>query len=304
LKKFTNYKQADHKDCGPTCLKIIAKHYGKTIHIQELRDFSETTREGSNLLFLSEAAEKIGFRTLGIKLSLERLDEVPLPAVLHWNKDHYVVLYKIKKRTYYISDPAFGLIEYNKQEFLKFWIGNNADDTTQERIPLLLELTPKFFQSEFDKEDNKGLGFGMLAQYVLRYKSFLVQLSIGLLASSLLQLIFPFLTQSIVDVGIQNQNIHFIYLILFAQLFLFAGRTGLELIRSWILLHLSTRINISLISDFFIKLMNLPISFFDVRMTGDIMQRINDHRRIERILTTSSLNVLFSLINMVIMGGV
>ncbi|MDR7209345.1 peptidase domain-containing ABC transporter [Flavobacterium piscis] len=304
MKKFNHYKQADRKDCGPTCLKIIAKHYGKTIRIQELRDISETTREGSNLLYLSDAAEKIGFRTLGVKLDLERLQEAPLPCVLHWNKNHYVVLYRIKKGTYYISDPAFGLIEYNKKDFLKFWIGNNADELTQEGIALLVEATPKFFQSEFDKEDNKGLGFSMLSQYVLRYKSFLVQLSIGLLASSLLQLIFPFLTQSIVDVGIQNQNIHFIYLILFAQLFLFAGRTGLELIRSWILLHLSTRINISLISDFFIKLMNLPISFFDVRMTGDIMQRINDHRRIERILTTSSLNVLFSVINMIVMGGV
>ncbi|WP_343696411.1 peptidase domain-containing ABC transporter [Flavobacterium sp.] len=304
MKKFTNYKQADYKDCGPTCLKIIAKHYGKTINIQELRDSSETTREGSNLLFLSDAAEKIGFRTLGVKLSAERLEEAPLPCILHWNKNHYVVLYNIKKGKYYISDPAFGLIEYNKADFLKFWIGNNADDSTQEGIALLIEATPKFFQSDFDKEDNNGLGFGLLSQYVLRYKSFLIQLSVGLLASSLLQLIFPFLTQSIVDVGIQNQNIHFIYLILFAQLFLFAGRTGLELIRSWILLHLSTRINISLISDFFIKLMNLPISFFDVRMTGDIMQRINDHRRIEKILTTSSLNVLFSVINMFVMGAV
>ncbi|CAI2766274.1 peptidase domain-containing ABC transporter [Flavobacterium collinsii] len=304
MKKFTNYKQADYKDCGPTCLKIIAKHYGKTINIQELRDISETTREGSNLLFLSDAAEKIGFRTLGVKLNLERLEEAPLPCVLHWNKNHYVVLYKIKKNTYYISDPAFGLIEYNKEDFIKFWIGNNANESTQEGIALLIEATPKFFQSDFDKEDNRGLGFGLLSQYVLRYKSFLIQLSIGLLASTLLQLIFPFLTQSIVDVGIQNQNIHFIYLILFAQLFLFAGRTGLELIRSWILLHLSTRINISLISDFFIKLMNLPISFFDVRMTGDIMQRINDHHRIEKILTTSSLNVLFSTINMFVMGGV
>lgn len=304
MKKFIHYKQADFKDCGPTCLKIIAKHYGKTISIQELRDSSETTREGSNLLFLSDAAEKIGFRTLGVKLSEERLEEAPLPCILHWNKNHYVVLYKIKKGKYYISDPAFGLLEYNKQEFIKFWIGNNADEFTQEGVALLIEATPKFFQSDFDKEDHKGIGFGLLSQYVLRYKSFLVQLSIGLLASSLLQLIFPFLTQSIVDVGIQNQNIHFIYLILFAQLFLFAGRTGLELIRSWILLHLSTRINISLISDFFIKLMNLPISFFDVRMTGDIMQRINDHRRIEKILTTSSLNVLFSVINMFVMGAV
>jgi ATP-binding cassette subfamily B protein len=304
LKQFPHYLQNDSKDCGPTCLKIIAKHYGKTINIQELRNLSETTREGSNLLFLSDAAEKIGFRTLGVKLNLERLDEAPLPCVLHWNKEHYVVLYKIKKGNYFISDSGFGLIKYNQKDFIKLWIGNNADETTEEGIALLVEATPKFFQSEFDKEEKKGLGFGLLSQYVLRYKPFLMQLSIGLLASSLLQLIFPFLTQSIVDVGIQNQNIHFIYLILFAQLFLFAGRTGLELIRSWILLHLSTRINISLISDFFIKLMNLPISFFDVRMTGDIMQRINDHHRIERILTTSSLNVLFSVINMILMGGV
>ncbi len=304
MKKFPNYIQADSKDCGPTCLKIIAKHNGKTISIQALREISETTREGSNLLFLSDAAEKIGFRTLGVKLSLERLHDAPLPCILHWNKEHYVVLYDIKKNKYSISDPAFGLIEYDQKDFIKFWIGNNADNFTQEGISLLIEPSPNFFQTTFDKEEKKGMGFKKLAQYVLRYKSFLVQLSIGLMAGSLLQLIFPFLTQSIVDVGIQNQNIHFVYLMLFAQLFLFAGRTGLELIRGWIMLHLSTRINISLISDFFIKLMNLPISFFDVRMTGDIMQRINDHHRIERILTTSSLNVLFSMINMVIMGGV
>ena len=305
MKKFPNYIQADAKDCGPTCLKIIAKHYGRNLNIQQLRDYSETTREGSNLLFLSDGAERIGFRTLGVKLSLESLQEAPLPCVLHWNKEHYVVLYDIKKNKYCISDPGFGLLDYTEEEFLKFWIGNNADSNTQEGIALLLEPTPKFNQSELDDTtEKKTIGFGILYQYLWKYKSFLTQLSIGLLAGTLLQLVFPFLTQSIVDVGIQNQNLNFIYLILFAQLFLFAGRTGIELIRSWIMLHLSTRINISLISDFFIKLMSLPISFFDVRMTGDIMQRINDHRRIERILTTSSLNVIFSVLNMIVMGGV
>jgi ATP-binding cassette subfamily B protein len=304
LKTFPNYKQTESKDCGPTCLKIIAKYYGKTLNIQELRDYSETTRDGSNLLMLSDAAEKIGFRTIGVKRSMLQFDEIPLPSILHWNKNHYVVLYRIKKGIYYVSDPAIGLLEYNGTDFLKFWIGNNATKTTEEGIALLLEPTPKFYQSEFENEDKKTFGFSLLFQYIFPYKSLIIQLIIGLLAGSLLELIFPFLTQSIVDVGIQNQNIHFIYLILFAQLFLFVGKTGLELIRSWILLHLSARINISLISDFFIKLMNLPISFFDVRMTGDIMQRINDHHRIEKILTTSSLNVLFSLINMVIMGGV
>lgn len=325
-KKFPHYTQPDSKDCGATCLKIIAKHYGRTLNIQTLRELSETTREGSNLLTLSEGAEQIGFRTLGVKLSLEKLLEAPLPCILHWNKNHYVVLYKVKSHnvlkskgkketdfrhstlrplTFYISDPAFGLLEYTKEEFLKFWIGNNATGTTEEGIALLLEPTPKFHQSSnLDLEEGKTFGFKYLSKYLFRYKSFIIQLAIGLLAGSILQLIFPFLTQSIVDVGIQNQNMHFIWLVLIAQLFLFFGKTALEFIRSWILLHLSTRINISLISDFFIKLMNLPISFFDVRMTGDIMQRINDHSRIERILTTSSLSVLFSVVNMVIMGGV
>lgn len=302
--KFPNYLQTEGKDCGPTCLKIISKYYGKIIKTQTLRSLSETTRDGSNLLMLSDAAEDIDFRTIGVKRSLIQLNEVPLPCILHWNSYHYVVLYKIKKGTYYISDPAIGLIEYSQQEFLKFWIGKNAVYSIEEGIALLLEPTPKFYQSEFDNEEKNTFGFGLLFKYIFPYKSFVIQLIIGLLAGSLLELIFPFLTQSIVDVGIQNHNIHFIYLILFAQLFLFVGKTGLELIRSWILLHLSTRINISLISDFFIKLMNLPISFFDVRMTGDIMQRINDHHRIERMLTTSSLSVLFSLINMFIMGGV
>ncbi len=253
---------------------------------------------------ISDAAETIGFKTLGVKVNLDKLLEAPLPCIIHWNKNHYVVLYKIRKEIFYISDPAIGLIEYSKEEFIKFWIGNNANETTEEGIALLLEPTAKFNQTEYDKEDNKSFGFALLFKYLIPYKSYVIQLAIGLLAGSLLQLVFPFLTQSIVDVGIQNQNIHFIYLILFAQLFLFFGSTALELIRSWILLNLSTRINISLISDFFIKLMNLPISFFDVRMTGDIMQRINDHHRIERILTTSSLSILFSVINMFIMGGV
>lgn len=302
--KFPNYLQTEGKDCGPTCLKIISKFYGKIVNTQKLRELSETTREGSNLMSLSDAAESIGYRTIGVKRSTNQLNEIPFPCILHWNKVHYIVLYKIKNDKYYISDPAIGLIDYNHQEFLKFWIGNNANETTEEGIALILEPTPKFYQSEFEDDNKNTFGFGLLFKYIFPYKSFIIQLIIGLLAGSLLQLIFPFLTQSVVDIGIQNQNIHFVYMILIAQLFLFFGKTSLELIRSWTLLHLSARINISLISDFFIKLMNLPISFFDVRMTGDIMQRINDHHRIEKILTTSSLDVLFSLINMVIMGGV
>ncbi|GFZ79619.1 ABC transporter ATP-binding protein [Aquaticitalea lipolytica] len=298
-KPFPFYKQPDSKDCGATCLKIIAKYYKKIISIEQLRRLSETTRSGSNLLALSDASEEVGFRSLGVKINLEKLKEVPLPCILHWNKNHYVVLYKIRNRTYYFSDPAHGLLKYNKEEFLKHWIGNNATDQTEEGIALLLEPTAKFYNSNFDKSKH-DFGFKFLSKYLFKYKKFLWQLVIGLIAASILQLIFPFLTQSIVDVGIKNQDIHFIYLILFAQLALFVGRTAIEVIRSWILLHLSTRINISLVSDFFIKLMKLPIAFFDTRMTGDILQRINDHRRIERILTTSSLNVLFSLVNLIV----
>nr|WP_157366604.1 peptidase domain-containing ABC transporter [Aquimarina agarilytica] len=306
---FPHYRQPDSKDCGPTCIRIIAKFYGKLYPLAFLRELSETIRDGSSLLGLSEAAEHIGFRTLAIKIDSQTLVETPLPCILHWNKQHFVVLYEVKtskKGTiYYISDPAHGLLKYNEQEFLKHWIGNNATTNTNEGVALLFETTPKFYKDIIQHEtQDQRLGISFISPYLFKYKKFIVQLIIGLLAGSLLQLIFPFLTQSIVDVGIKNQDVHFIYLILFAQLFLFIGKTAVEMIRSWILLHLSTRINISLISDFFIKLMKLPIAFFDTRMTGDILQRINDHQRIEKLLTTSSLNVLFSMVNLFIFGMV
>ncbi len=301
MKQFPNFKQPDAKDCGPTCLRIISKFYGKNIPLQQVRNISETTREGSSMLGLSDAAEKLGFRSLGVQIDFKTLkEEVPFPCIVHWNKVHFVVVYKIDKTgIVYISDPSYGLITYTKDEFIKSWIGNNADENTEEGIALLLETTPIFFKNEFDEQESKT-SFSFLSKYLLKYKSLVIQLAIGLLAGSLLSLIVPFLTQSIVDVGIQNQDVNFIYLVLLAQVMLFLGKMGIDVIRSWILLHLSTRINISIISDFFIKLMKLPISFFDTRMTGDIMQRINDHHRIEQLLTNSSLNTLFSLVNLVI----
>lgn len=300
-KTFPFYKQPDAKDCGPTCLRIVSKFYGKTIPLQDIRNLSETTREGSSLLGLSDAAENLGFRSLGVQVDFNTLvEEVPLPCIVHWNKQHFVVVYKIDKTgKIYISDPSYGLITYEKEEFIKFWIGENADENTEEGIALLLETTPSFFKNEFDEQESNA-SFSFLSRYLFKYKSLVFQLAIGLLAGSIMSLILPFLTQSIVDVGIQNQDLNFIYLVLIAQVMLFLGKMGIEVIRSWILLHLSTRINISIISDFFIKLMKLPISFFDTRMTGDIMQRINDHHRIEQLLTNSSLNTLFSLVNLII----
>lgn len=301
-KTFPFYKQPDSKDCGPTCLRIIAKHYGKLISLQEIRDLSETTRVGSNLLKLSEAAEAIGFKTLGVKFNFTKLKEAPLPLIVHWNKNHFVVVYKIKDDVVYVSDPSYGLIIYTKEEFIQRWIGNNATEESKEGIALLLEITPKFKQLNWDETNKKSFRF--LFQYLFKYKGLLLQLVIGLVVGSLLQLIFPFLTQSIVDVGIQNQDIKFIYMVLIAQVMLFVGRTSVDVFRSWILLHLSTRINISLVSDFFIKLMNLPIAYFDTRMTGDIMQRINDHNRIEKLLTGSTLSTLFSMVNLLVFGAV
>ncbi|WP_421813722.1 peptidase domain-containing ABC transporter [Flagellimonas sp.] len=302
MDNFPFYKQPDSKDCGPTCLRIIAKYHGRLIALQEIRELSETTRAGSNLLKLSYAAEAIGFRSLGVKINYRQLKESPLPCIVHWNKNHFVVVYAIKRGVVYISDPSYGLITYTAKEFLERWIGNNASEETKEGIALLLEVTPKFKKLDWENTDKKSLKF--LFQYLFKYKGLLVQLCIGLLVGSLLQLIFPFLTQSIVDVGIQNQDINFIYIVLIAQLMLFIGRTSVEIFRGWILLHLSTRINISLVSDFFIKLMNLPIAYFDTRMTGDIMQRINDHNRIESLLTGSTLNTLFSFFNLLVFGAV
>ena len=303
MKKFPHYRQPGSKDCGPTSLRIVVKYYGKNMPLEEIRTLSETLRDGTTLTGLSTAAEAIGLRSLGVKISLNRLLEAPLPCIVFYNKNnHYAVLYKIKKGMFYMSDPAHGLLKYTKREFLNQWIGNDANEDTKEGIVLLLETTPEFFKDDFSVKKDKKLGLSFLRSYVFKHKKFIVQLLFGLLASSIIQLIFPFLTQSIVDVGIGNQDLQFIYIILAAQLFLFLGKISIEVIRSWILLHLSTRINIALISDFFIKLMKLPIAFFDTRMTGDLLERIKDHERIEKILTSSSLTIVFSMFNLIVFG--
>jgi ATP-binding cassette, subfamily B, bacterial len=301
---FPFYKQPDTMDCGPTCLCMVAKHYKRTISLGKIRRLSDTTRSGSSLKNIADAAEKIGFKTLGVKIDFKTLvEEVSLPCIVFWNENHFVVVHKIKKEKVYVADPAHGLLTYAKQEFIDNWIGKHANETTEEGIVLLLEPTVKLKEKEEDDvAQKKGIGF--LLQYLFGYKRFLYQLGLGLFSVSLLQLIFPFLTQSVVDIGIQNKNMHFLYLVLVGQLFVFLGRTLIEISRGWILLHLSTRINISLVSDFLIKLMKLPISFFDSKMTGDIMQRIGDHSRIEQLLTNQSLNVLFSAFNFLVFGTV
>ncbi len=302
MKKFPFYHQPDVMDCGPTCLRMIAKHYGRKISLEKLRRLSETTREGSSLQSIGDSAEHIGFRTLAVKVTYKQFAiDAPLPCVCFWNERHFVVVYRIEKGKVYIADPAHGLLTYSVKEFLENWIGKQANENTEEGIALLLEPTPSLSLVEDDDKPPKR-NFSYLYRYLFRYKRLLFQLGFGLFAVSILQLIFPFLTQSIVDIGIQNRDIHFLYLVLIGQLFVFIGRSAIEVIRSWVLLHLSARINISLVSEFLIKLMKLPISFFDVKMTGDLMQRIGDHQRIEQLLTNQSLNVLFSAFNFVVFG--
>lgn len=301
---FPFYKQLDAMDCGPSCLRMIAKYHGKSFSLQSLRDKSYITREGVSMLGISDSAEAIGFRSMGVRITFDQLKkEAPLPCIVHWNQNHFVVVYKIKetKKGYYIyvADPARGLIKFTEDEFKKSW-ANTIEDGNEKGLCLLLEPTPDFYTSKDEK--NEKSGFKFLFSYLRPYRKLIAQLILGLILGSLLQLIFPFLTQSIVDKGINTQDLNFVTLIIIAQLVLIFSRTIVEFIRSWILLHLGTRINISLISDFLIKLMKLPVSFFDTKMIGDLIQRIGDHRRIENFLTSSTLNILFSFFTLIILG--
>lgn len=306
IKKFPHYKQLDQMDCGPTCLRMIAKHYGRNYSLQRLREISGINREGVSLLGISEAAEKIGFRTTGIRITLDKLLEIELPCVLHWNQKHFVVLYKIAPKrskgwVFYISDPAKGLVEYTESEFLKHWL-STQNNGHSEGIALMISPSPDFYKQGGDPE--KGLNLTYMLGYLFKYKQLIVQLFVGLGVGSLLQLILPFLTQSVVDVGINTRNLNFVYIILIAQTMLFLGRMSVDFIRSWILLHITTRINISILTDFLIKLMKLPMSFFETKMTGDIMQRMSDQGRIQSFLTGSSLSTVFSLFNLVVFAFV
>lgn len=300
LKKFPIYLQHDNTDCGPSCLRMIAKFYGKSYDLQSLREGSFITREGVSLLGISEAAEKIGLRTKGVSITFEQLkEEAPLPLIAHWNQNHFIVVYKIKRNTVYVADPAYGLLKYTKEEFLKGWL-SSLQDNAETGVCLLLEPSAEFYQTEKDKSTPTGLGF--LYSYFFAYKKYFFQLFLSLLFGSIVQLILPFLTQSIVDTGINTHNLNFIYLALIAQMVLFISRTTVDFIRSRILIHISSRINISIISDFLAKLMRLPISFFDSKMIGDLLQRINDHDRIEHFLTSQTLNILFSIVNLLVFG--
>lgn len=300
MKSFPHFTQHDQMDCGPTCLRMIAAFYGKHYTLNEMREISFITHLGVSMLGISMAAENLGFHTIGVQISFWQLvKEARLPCIVHWNQQHFVVVYRITQKNVWIADPFAGKIKYSKEEFCHCWL-SAKEDGIDTGVALLLEPTPEFYVSKDDEEREKYNAFSFLYAYLRPYKHLIGQLLLGLLLGSMIQLMLPFLTQSIVDFGINNQNLSFIYLILIAQLMLSFSSSAVEFIRGWILLHLGTRINIALISDFLIKLMKLPMGYFDTKMTGDILQRINDHTRIQNFLTGSSLSVVFSTFNIVV----
>lgn len=311
-KPFPVFTQHDAMECGPTCLRMIMAYYGRTYSLERLREMCNICRDGVSLWGIAEAAEKLGMHTTGVEATVQQLvDEVPLPCIVHWNQQHFVVLYGIKRTkdglVFQVADPVGHRIDYTEREFVRCW-ASDTEDGQPAGIALMLEPTPDFYRDEISEDDSdskaRKRSLMFLLSYLRPYKQLIVQLFVGLVVVSLLELVLPFLTQTIVDFGISRQDLGFIYLVLIAQLMLTIGTTSVGFIQSWILLHISTRVNLSLLSDYLAKMMRLPFSYFDTRLTGDILQRIGDHNRIETFLTSTSLSLIFSLFNIVIFGAV
>ncbi|MEM6813275.1 MAG: peptidase domain-containing ABC transporter [Bacteroidota bacterium] len=293
MTKFKVFKQFDQMDCGPTCLRMVAKHYGKNISLEKLRGLSYLTREGVSLMGISHAAESIGMKSIGAKIDLDTLkNKVPLPCIIPWNGNHFVVLYKTNKTNVHVANPAEGKKQLSYEELKFSWIRNQDFG-----IALLLEPTPDFYNLE---EEEKKLTFFYFFQFFLPHKNLLLQILFAILFSSLVSLITPFITQSIVDIGILGRNVNFIYLVLIAQLMLTLGSTVISFIQAWISLHLSIRISLSFVIGYVAKLMAMPFTFFELKTVGDITKRIADNSRIENFLNQSLFSVIVSIFNFVI----
>lgn len=295
---FPYYPQMDAMDCGPACLQMVLKHFGRYYPLPWLRSISYLSREGVSLKGISKAAERVGLRSMAVKIPFSGkhdspcLLNAPFPVIVHWNQNHFIVVHKANRNFVWIADPANGKHKLKAKDFLKSWQSDG-----QRGIALLLEPTPGFYAA--DAPPKEGLSFGFVLNYLRPFQRLGGQLALGLILASLISLMLPFFTQSIVDTGIVNQDINFIYLILAGQLMLFSSQTAIRFVQSWILLHVGTRMNVALISDFLVKLMKLPLGYFDTKMTGDLLQRIGDHRRIETFLTQSTLGVILSLFNLI-----
>ena len=305
---FPFIQQPDSMECGATCLRMIAKYYGKEYSAETMQRLCLVTREGVSMLSISDAAEYLGFRTVCGRITLEKVvEQRPFPCILHWNQEHFVILYDVKTRRdgehiFCIADPGKNLLQLDEDTVRNAWISTRTRGE-EKGILMALQPTPAFYEKS-DEKRRMERPFRFLWGYMKPYKRYFVQLLLGLALGSVLQLIFPFLTQAIVDKGIEGKNLNLIYLILLGQLMLVASRASVDFIRRWILLHISTRVNISLLSDFLIKLMKLPMAFFDTKLVGDLIQRIQDHDRVERFLTAQTLSVMFSAFSFVVFGAV
>lgn len=293
--------QHDSMQCGIACLQMVCEYYGKKYSADYLNGLCFATTEGVSLLSISEAAGTLGLHTVCGRLSISQLCDVPLPCILHWNQNHFVVLYKVKKgKKFYVADPGKGLITYSREEFARCWL-STLSEGEEKGIAMLLEPTPAFYKhEECAKNAGQTRSFRFLFGYIKKYRRHFGLIVLGLIFGSLLQLVLPFLTQAIVDVGIKNKDIGIIWLILLGQLMITVSRTSIDFVRRWLLLRISMRINISLVSDFFIKLLKLPMAFFDTKLMGDLMQRMNDHSRVNNFLTQQSLSLTFSLFTFVV----
>ena len=306
MKKMPLCLQKDSMQCGIACLQMVCKYFGREYSMDSLSKLCFATTEGVSMLGINEAANILGLHTTCVRAATSIFSKAPLPCVLHWNQNHFVVLYKVKNgKEFCIADPGKGLVTYSLEEFKKHWISTRSNDEDN-GIAMFLETTPAFFTYKMEGTENvkENRSFRFLFGYVKKYRKYFGQIILGLVVGSLLQLVLPFLTQSIVDIGIKNQDIGFVWLILLGQLMLTISRTTIDFIRRWLLLHISLRINISLVSDFFIKLLKLPMSFFDTKLMGDLMQRINDHSRVNNFLTQQTLNITFAMLTFVVFSVV
>lgn len=298
--------QHDSMQCGIACLQMICKYFGRDYTLSALSKHCFATTEGVSLLGISEAADTLGLHTLSARATVDELAENPLPAILHWNQNHFVVLYKVKKgRKFHISDPAKGRITYGYDEFIAHW-ASTLSYGRPAGIVMFFEMTPAFFEFKMDgmTDASERRSFRFLFGYIKKYRKYFLQIVIGLILGSGMQLVLPFLTQAIVDEGIKGKDLNIIWLILLGQLMLTASRTTIDFYRRWILLRIGMNINISLLSDFFVKLLKLPMSFFDTKLMGDLMQRMSDHSRVNNFLTQNCLNVTFSMLTFVVFSVV
>jgi ATP-binding cassette, subfamily B, bacterial len=301
MKHFPITYQHDSMQCGIACLQMVCKFFDRDYSLNYLSKLCFATAEGVSLLSINEVANTLGLHTICSRVGVKVFEKKALPCILHWDQNHFVVLYKVKRgKKFYIADPGKGLITYNIDEFKSHWISTRSNGE-EKGVAMFLQTTPLFYScNKGVSESKQKRSFRFLFGYVKQYRRYFGQIVLGLIVGSLLQLVLPFLTQSIVDVGIKNQDIGFIWLVLLGQLMLTVSRTVIDFIRRWLLLHISMRINISLISDFFIKLLKLPMSFFDTKLMGDLMQRMNDHSRVNTFMTQQTLNIMFSMLTFVV----